>query len=532
MPVDLLAPLGFAGAALVAAALAAGFVDRAPLSFPIIFLGLGLLLGDGATGVLSLDVDAPVLQVVAVTLLALVLFLDAVQLDVRRLRREWHVPALTLGPGTLLTIAGVSAAAVPLFGVPWATAVVIGACLASTDAVTLRDVLRDERIVPSVRRSLGIEAGVNDLLILPVLLVAAAIAAGGASSAVGWATFLLQLLVAAPLVGGLVGAGGATVMGRISARRPVRQEYQSLFGIGLVLLAYVGGELVGGSGFLAAVAAGFAVNSVNHDLCDCFLTFGQNLAEVLLLVAFVLFGALLSGTLTVATLPAGLALAALLLFVIRPGAVTASLAVRRNVLSTEARVLIAWFGPRGLASLLLALLVLPQGLPGGEALVPAVGWVVIVSVVLHGVSTSPVAAWYGRRAEARTLPEAREGEGLDVLVDHGVDAPRIDVATLAAELDGGDPPLVVDVRTLGAREAEPVTIPGSVAVLPSELSDHLAALEGPRRLAFWCTCPQEATAARAARRAIDEGHDAFAISGGLTAWREAGYPVDPLLRVA
>ena len=91
---DLLVPLGFAGGVLVLAALAAGFVDRAPLSFPLLFLGLGLVLGEGATGALVLDLDAPLLAVVAVTLVSLVLFLDAVQLDVDALRKDWATPGV------------------------------------------------------------------------------------------------------------------------------------------------------------------------------------------------------------------------------------------------------------------------------------------------------------------------------------------------------------------------------------------------------------------------------------------------------
>jgi sodium/hydrogen antiporter len=521
--VDLLLPLGSAGAVLVLAALAAGFVERAPLSFPALFLTLGLVLGDGAFGVLSLQLDDPLLTVVAVTVLSLVLFLDAAQLDVRSVTRDWHVPALTLGPGTMLTIGGTALATQWLFGTGWAVALVVGACLASTDAVTLRDVLREERIAPSVRRALGVEAGVNDLLVLPVLLVAAAVATSEATSAGGWASFLVRLLVLGPLFGAAIGGGGAAVMGRTSARHHVREEYQSLFGIGLVLLAFVAGEAVGGSGFLSAFAAGFAVNTVNHELCDCFLTFGQNLAEVLLLVAFVLFGALLSGTLTLASAPAGLALAALVLFVVRPVSVTASLATRRSVLSLEGRAVIAWFGPRGLASLLLALLVLQRGVPGAEQVVAAVGWTVIASVVLHGVTATPVAAWYGRRAAARTLPESREGEALAILSDRGTDAPRVSVDALARDLVGAAPPLVVDVRTPGARAADPRVIPGSVAVPPAELSDFLAGLPARSRLAFWCTCPAEATAARAARRAIEAGHDAAAVTGGLAAWLAAGH---------
>lgn len=522
---ELLAPLGVAGGALVLAALAASFVDRAPLSFPMLFLGLGLVLGDGATGALSLDLDAPVLTVVAVTLLSLVLFLDAAQLEVVSLRRDWQVPTLTLGPGTLLTILGGGAAAFLLFDVPWAVAGVIGASLASTDAVTLRDVLRDDRIAPSVRRALGVEAGVNDALILPVLLVFAAIAVDAGRSPAGWAGYLGLLLVAGPAMGAVIGGVGATVMGRISARRVVREEYQSLFGVGLVLLAFVAGEALGGSGFLAVFAAGLAVNTVNHELCDCFMTFGQVLAEVLLLVAFVLFGAMLSGVLTAPSAPFGLALAAIILLVVRPAAVLGSLATRRSVLSRPARLVIAWFGPRGLASLLIALLVVQDGVPGGDGVVQAVGWVVVVSVFVHGTTTTPVAAWYGRRAAAVTLPEAREGSGLDVLVDHGTDARRITVDELRADQETGVPWRIVDVRTPGARAAEPEVIPGSVAITPADLDDLLEALPRPTRLAFWCTCPREETAARAARRATDAGHDAVAIAGGMHAWRDAGHPI-------
>lgn len=520
---DLLAPLALAGGALVLAALAAGYVDRAPLSFPILFLALGLALGDGGTGLYAPTLDDTVLQVVAVTTLSLVLFLDAVHLDVRALRRDWTVPALTLGPGTLLTIVGVAAAAWALLGLTWSVALVLGACLASTDAVTLRDVLRDDRLAPSVRRALAVEAGSNDLVVLPALLVLIAVAVGSASSALGWIGFLGQLLVVGPLVGAIIGGGGATVMGRIASRTPVRQEYQSLYGIGLVLLAYVGGEAVGGSGFLAAFAAGVAVNRANHDLCDCFLDFGQNLAEVLLLIAFVLFGALLSGPLLDAPIGPSLAVAVLALVVIRPLAVGGSLALRRTLLSGPARGVIAWFGPRGLASLLLAVLAIGEGVPQADALLTGVGWVVVASVVLHGVTATPVAAWYGRRAAATTLPEAREGEAVGVLSDRGDDAPRIDVDALVADQAGPAPWRVVDVRTPGAREAAPAAIPGSEIVAPADLRGYLDALGGPQRLAFWCTCPSEGTAARSARRAIEAGHDAVAIRGGLDAWRDGGH---------
>lgn len=172
---------------------------------------------------------------------------------------------------------------------------------------------------------------------------------------------------------------------------------------------------------------------------------------MLLLVAFVLFGTMLSATLEVSTLLPGVILAVLVVAVIRPAAVGLAPAWRGAVLSRAARAVIAWAGPRGLTALLLALLVVQDGVPVGERIVTVVGWVVVVSVVLHGVSASPVAAWYDARAAATTLPESREGEGVDVPVDRGADAPRIEVDDLVAAQAGGEPWMIVDVRTPGAR---------------------------------------------------------------------------------
>ena len=102
--------LGFALLAIVltVSALVSGLIERAPLSFPMIFLGLGLLMGEHGLGLLSLDVHHPALEIIATLSLALVLFLDAVNMQVDELRQDWHVPLLTLGPGTLLTVTGVA----------------------------------------------------------------------------------------------------------------------------------------------------------------------------------------------------------------------------------------------------------------------------------------------------------------------------------------------------------------------------------------------------------------------------------------
>ena len=146
--------LGFALLALVltVSALLSGVVERAPLSFPMLFLGLGLLAGERGLGLLPLDAHHPALESIATLSLALVLFLDAVTMQVDELRQDWRGPLLALGPGTLLTIAGVAGAAALLLGTPPVHAVLLGAILSSTDPVVLRGVLRNDQIPRSVRR--------------------------------------------------------------------------------------------------------------------------------------------------------------------------------------------------------------------------------------------------------------------------------------------------------------------------------------------------------------------------------------------
>ncbi len=521
---DLLAGFALVSVVLVGAALAAGMVDRAPLSFPIVFLGLGLLLGPGAAGVVDVGLDDAIVEIVAITTLSLVLFLDAVHLDVGALRAQWWVPALTLGPGTVVTIGGVAGAAVLLLGWSWPLALIAGATLASTDAVTLRDVLRDERLPTSVRRSLAVEAGTNDVIVLPVLLVTIAVASGQTTGAPGWLLFAAQLLVFGPLAGAAVGGGGAWIMARVDRRTPIRLEYQSIFGVGLVLLAYVAGEAVGGSGFLAAFAAGLAVGLGNQALCDCFLDLGQVLVEVLLLAAFVLFGAVLSGLIGQTPLLPALALAAIALLVVRPVGVVGALTLRRTMLSPAARLVIGWFGPRGLASLLLALLAVRAGIPGAETLFAVVGVVVAVSVVVHGTTVGAVAGAYDRRHGDEVSPEDRDATPIGVLGRSDDDVPRIDAAELASLL-AEDAAVVVDARAPSARRTRPTAIPDSRPISPDELAAAATGLPRDRVIVTWCTCTNDATAARSAATLRDAGLDARVLAGGLDAWASGGRPV-------
>jgi NhaP-type Na+/H+ or K+/H+ antiporter len=472
---------------LVVSALAAGLVERAPLSFPMLFLGLGFLLGDRGLRLISIGLDSRVLEVVAIVTLALVLFLDAVNLELTELRRDWLVPVLVLGPGTLLVIGLLAGLGMLLLDLPVILALLLGTILASTDPVVLRDVLRDPRIPRSVRQTLSVEAGVGDGDQDEQGRQDHDVVGARLGGVADWLGFLGQLLVLGPAAGFAVGAAGSWVMGRVDQRFHIRREYQSLYGIGLVLGAFVAGEAVGGDGFLAAFAAGLAVTVVNQTLCDCFLEFGQVIAETTMLLAFVLFGALLSTLVGEVPLLATLALAALAIFVIRPLVVWSVLRLGRAGLSRYARQFIGWFGPRGLNSLLFALLVVEQAVPGGEQLFAVIGVVVLVSVVAHGVTATPFSRWYARKASQETLAEERAATAAELFAQSPDDIRRVTPTELAERLAGPNPPVVLDVRSRSEYDRDGVRVPGSVRVLPDQVTEWAADRLRDQPYVLYCT---------------------------------------------
>ena len=482
---DVLTGIGIVATVLILSALASGFVERAPLSFPMIFMGIGAVIGGRGLGLIDLGAHDPVLEALGIITLSLVLFLDALNLRLEEFGSEWIIPVLALGPGTIMTVAIVAGASVWLFGFKWSVALLLGAILASTDPVVLREVIRDRRIPGSVRRSLIVEAGTNDLVVLPAVLILATVVAGTAGGLGGWAEFLARLLVLSPAVGVVIGAAGAAAMSWVDRKHQIRSEFQALYGVGLVLASYGAADALGGDGFLAAFAAGFAVSSLNFDLCDCFLEYGEVTSEMAMLLSFVLFGALISELISTIDLATTALFALIVIFIARPLSMT--IVLSRARVSNVARGFIAWFGPRGLNSLLLALIVVQMGLSQGEEILAIAGGVVAISVLLHGSTATPLAAWYGRRVDHEVLEEERSGTASDLFYDAAEDSPLISVNELADLLASAEPPIVLDVRTRSQRERDTGMIPGSVRIESGDVVDWIREQDRKRLVVAYCT---------------------------------------------
>jgi sodium/hydrogen antiporter len=374
--------LALVGAVIIVSTLLSGVMERSGFPQVAAFLLLGTLLGPAGLNLLHVTLESPFLRVVATLGLALVLFTDAVSLNLDEVRRAGNLTLLVLGPGTLLSAGLVAFAGWSLLGLSPAMAIILGAALASTDPVLLRGLLRRPEVSQTARQVLRLESGLNDVVLLPIILVAMGFLEKGVSAdPLYWARLALDLLILGPGAGVVVAVFGIATLEMIRKRVGIRRDYESLYSLGIALTAYAAAEAVHGSGFLAAFAAGLTIATLDVELCDCFLEYGETTAELTLLFTFVLFGSsLIWSGFTILT--GFVILFAVLTLFVRPMAFLLSLAKVR--LCRRDRLLIAWFGPRGLSSLLLILLPVFAGLPGSSYLFAICSLVVLLSVVVHG----------------------------------------------------------------------------------------------------------------------------------------------------
>lgn len=546
--------LALVGIVIVIAALLSGFIERSNAPQVAVFLGLGAVLGPAGLGLLHITLNSPILRVVATLSLALVLFTDAVSLNVTEIRRQTGLALRVLGPGTLLSAALIALAAWGLLHLSPAASVLLGAALASTDPVLLRGLLRRKDIPGAARQALRLESGLNDVVLLPIVLVAMQFLTPGPSpTALDWIHMGLSLFLLGPVAGIAVGLLGVATLDLVRRRVGIRRDYESLYSLGVAFAAFAAAETVHGSGFLAVFAAGLTIAALDVDLCDCFLEYGETTAELALLFTFVLLGSSLiwSGF---ALLSIAVAAFAVLTLLVRPVAFVAALAGAD--LGKAASSLISWFGPRGLSTLLLILLPVFAGVPGSERLFSLCCLVVVLSVVLHGGSLMLL----GRKKEAAPAGAATEGLSLSspapdlasappVSIPVFVEAParpiptldekplaaethveeRITVAELRRLQETGESVVVLDARSERTFNDSDSLAGGALRVDPDRAVAQVTKLAIPKDawIVAFCACPNDRTSVYVADELRQAGwSQARALQDGWTAWQNAGLPVE------
>ncbi len=388
-----LVTVGFLGLALVS-----GRISDSPLTPPMLLIAFGFAIGPGGLDVAEVDPGHGAIHVIAELTLILVLFADAARIDLGRVRSDHGIPVRMLVIGLpLVMIAGAFLATLVFPGLSLWEAALLAALLAPTDAALGQTVVTARAVPLRIRQALNVESGLNDGIALPAVLLFAALAGGEAADAGGWLRFAALQVVLGPLVGIACGYAGARLLDEAAARRWATTAFQGIGILAVAILTFAVAELTGGNGFIAAFVGGMTFgNAVRHP-CTFLFEFMESEGQLLMLITFLVFGA--------AMLPDALAhadarmllYAALSLTVIRLLPIGMSLIGSGMRLPTQ--LFLGWFGPRGLASILFALLILEDaGVPNGETLMTVTVLTVALSALLHGASAAPLAGVYGRLA--------------------------------------------------------------------------------------------------------------------------------------
>jgi NhaP-type Na+/H+ or K+/H+ antiporter len=402
-------------------------LEGTPITAPMVFVTAGIVAA--ATGEIDLPVDVTTVETASgadsVTVeiasgaflfalevtLALLLFSDAARLNLRKLRGGAALPGRLLLIGLPLTVALAGAVAYGLFDgelVFW-EALVLATVIAPTDAALGQSVVSNPRLPGRIRQALNVESGLNDGLVVPLFTIFLALAVAEEVTAASAGRVIVEKLGYGLLVGVGLGLVGGWLVTRASKRGWMTGESQQLGVAAMAVLAWWSAEEIGGSGFIAAFVGGVTLGHTARWVGPKVVDFTEDTGALLNWFVFFGFGLVAIELVEAATWQ-------MVLFAVLALTVVRMLPVALAMLGTGLRPLtvgfLGWFGPRGLASIILALLVIEEEpeLPGGATIVVVMAVAVLMSVYAHGLTAAPGVAWYCRRTEGmhEEAPEMRE----------------------------------------------------------------------------------------------------------------------------
>ena len=398
--------LATVGVALLLTAAVSRRLVSTPITPAMVMVAVGVLVGPLVLDDLTVAPTSSTIRRLAEATLAVVLFSDSSRINLRALRREASIPVRLLGIGLPLTIVLGTLVALILFGsFSLSEALILGVILAPTDAGLGSTVVTDTRLPQRVRQSLNIESGLNDGICVPLLLIVLATASdvAGAPHPVEVIGQEIGYGLVAGLTAGLLAASVVNIAGK---RQLIDDAWRQIIPIGATALAYGIAEALGGSGFIAAFTAGALFGLIVQERPVGEMRFTEETGALLDSITFFIFGAVLLGP-SLEHVSWQIALYAILsLTLVR------ILPVATSLVGTHARgptvAFIGWFGPRGLASIVFAVIVEDTHQAHAGAILTACYLTVGLSVLLHGLSAAPLvgryAAWYGGTADQRVPP--------------------------------------------------------------------------------------------------------------------------------
>ena len=387
------------GGLLMVGALVAGLVRRSFLSLAALFVVTGFVLGDGGLEVLDFGARSGFVHDLAIVALVVILFRDGLEVEAEMLQREWHLPFRKLVLGMPITGAVVAAAAHWIVGLDWLESALLGALLSPTDPVLSSSVVTNPRVPRIVRHSLNLESGLNDGLALPAVLAFTAALAD--EQGFVWWKFVLQDVT----LGFAFGIALAWVASKLMPRGrkltdSIPAHAQSLYALGVAFLTYGLTTLPPhGNGVMAVFVCAIVLGIRRPDIRHYFEARSDDIIEIVKLGVFVVFGSLLAVDTLFHDGWAAVGVVVVTLLVARTVAMWIALAGTR--VDNAEKAFMAWFGPKGVATMTFSLLVLSEGIPQAERIFNLAALTVLCSIIVHGVSDTPGAEWLARRAERR-----------------------------------------------------------------------------------------------------------------------------------
>jgi NhaP-type Na+/H+ or K+/H+ antiporter len=378
----------------------AGAIERSWVSGPMVFTAFGLLIGPEGLDLLSFEADGRMLRTLAELTLAVVLFTDAADADLSVLRRALGLPARLLLVGLPLTI-GLGFLVGQLVGLPLAPLelALVAVMLAPTDAALGKAVVSNEAVPDEMRQGLNLESGLNDGICVPLLFVVLTLAQDIQLDSGPW-ELALRLVAEEIGIGLAVGTVGTVLVVELiklaAERHWLTPTWIQIPVIALAFACFATAQLLGGSGFIAAFSGGLLFGGLERRHRAILLRAADGTADTLALITWVIFGSAVIGR-AVGYFSWSVGLYAMLsLTVVRMLPVFVSLAGSK--LSSADKLFMGWFGPRGLASIVFAVVVLEAKLPGGDTIAMIVTCTIGLSIVAHGISANPWANRYGRKS--------------------------------------------------------------------------------------------------------------------------------------
>ena len=385
-------------AGLVAFAMVSGKLRDTIITPPMIFAVFGLVISGAVLDIADVDFDNGIIHTLAELTLVFVLFTDAARIDLKMLRRDHNLPVRLLVGGLPLTIiAGTGVALLLLPGFTLWQAALLAAVLAPTDAALGQAVVSSPLVPARIRQAINVESGLNDGIALPVVLLFASLASAEHASvdARQWIQFGAMQIIFGPIVGIIVGWVGAKAADWAAGNGWMTPALEGPAALGIALIAFAAAEIVGGNGFIGAFIAGLVLgNTVRHQ-CEALFEFAESEGQLLTLLTFLVFGAVLLPTVADGVSWQVIVYAVLSLTVIRM--VPSALALFGTGVRGPTTLFLGWFGPRGLASILFALLVLEEAdIPLRAEILQITIVTVALSILAHGITAAPGSRWYAR----------------------------------------------------------------------------------------------------------------------------------------